>query len=112
MHHLHARQLQKPRAGKVRALANARRAVVELVRVGLQGCDQIADRFDARRGVRRDDVGNPDHVGDALQLLRLVGQVAEDAEGDRVRTGIADQDSLAVAFAADDFGRTDRAAAA
>ena len=49
--------------------------------------------------MRRHDVRNPDHVADRLQLVGLVGHVAEDAVGDRVRAGIADQDDVAVRLA-------------
>jgi hypothetical protein len=62
--------------------------------------------------MRRHDVRNPDQVADRLQLVGLVGHVAEDAVGDRVRTGIADQDNVAVRLATHDFGGTDGAAAA
>jgi hypothetical protein len=63
-------------------LPGAGRAIGELVRVGLEKGDQFRDRLDPGRGMRRDDIWNPDHIGDRLQLLRLVGQVAVDAEGD------------------------------
>jgi hypothetical protein len=53
--------------------------------------------------MRRDDIRSPDHVGHRLQLIRLVGQVAEDAVGDGVGAGIADQDGVAVALLPDDF---------
>ena len=62
--------------------------------------------------MRGNDVRDPDHVGDRLQLLRLVSQVLEDAIGDRVRAGIADQDGVPVALAAHDFGCADGAAGA
>ena len=112
MHHLQSGELQEPGAGEVRALADAGRAIGQLVRIGLEVGDQFRDRLDPGRGMRRDDVRDPDHVGDRLQLLRLVGQVPEDAVGDRVGAGIADQDGVAVALAAHDFGRADGAAAA
>jgi hypothetical protein len=62
--------------------------------------------------MRRDDVRDPDHVGHRLQLIRLVGEVSEDREGDRIRAGIADQDGLPIALLADDFRGPDRAATA
>ena len=112
MHHLQSRQLQEPGAGEVRALPDAGRAIGQLVRIGLDVGDQVRDRLDRHRGMRRDDVRNPDHVGDRLQLVGLVGQVAEDAVGDGVGAGIADQDGVSVALLAHDFRRADGAAAA
>ena len=49
-------ELQEPGAGEVRALADAGRGVVQLVRIGLEVGDQFGDRLDAGRGMRRDDV--------------------------------------------------------
>ena len=62
--------------------------------------------------MRRDDIRNPYQIADRLQLIRLVGQVAEDGVGDRVGTGIADQDGVAIALVANDFDGPDGAAAA
>ena len=80
MRHLQSGELQEPGAGEVRALADAGRAIGQLVRIGLEVGDQFRDRLDPGRGMRRDDVRDPDHVGDRLQLVRLVGQVLEDAD--------------------------------
>ncbi len=110
--HLQPGELQEPGAGEVRALADAGGGVAELVRIGLEEGDQLGDRLDAGLRMRRDDVRDPDHVGDRLELVRLVGEVLEDAVGDRVRAGIADQDGVAVRLGADHLGRADRAAAA
>ena len=96
MDHLQAGQLQEPGAGEVRALPDAGGGVGELVRIGLDIGDQFPDRLDAGRRMRRHDIRNPDQVGDRLQLVRLVGHVAEDAVGDRVGAGIADQDGVSV----------------
>ena len=112
MHHLQAGELQEPGAGEVRALPDAGGAVGQLVRIGLDVGDQFSDRLDARGGMRRHDVRNPDHVADRLQLVGLVGHVAEDAVGDRVRTGIADQDDVAVRLPPHGLGSADGAAAA
>ena len=98
MHHLQPGELQEPRAGEVRALPDARGAIGELVRIGLDVGDQFRDRFDPGRGMGGNDVRDPDHVADRLQLLGLVIQVLEDAVGDRVRAGIADQDGVPVAL--------------
>src|SRR3982074_1230976 len=62
--------------------------------------------------MRRYDVGNPDHVADRLQLVGLVGEIAEDAVGDGVRAGIADQDGMSVALLARDLSGADGAAGA
>ena len=98
--------------GEVRALPDAGRAIGQLVRIGLDVGDQLGDRLDPVRRMRRDDVRNPDQVADRLQLVRLVVHVAEDAVGDRVGAGIADQDGVPVALLAHDFRRADGAAAA
>ena len=105
-------QLQQPGHGEVRALPDAGGTVGQLVRIGLDVGHHVGDRLDRHRGVRRDDVGNPDQVGDRLQLVGLVGHVPEDAVGDGVGAGIADQDGVPVALLADDFGGADGAAAA
>lgn len=47
-----------------------------------------------------------------MQLVRLIEKIAEDAEGNGVGAGIADQDGMAVALLADHFDGTDGAAAA
>ncbi len=103
MHHLQSRELKQPGHGEVRALSDAGRTIGQLVRIGLDVGNQLGDRFDRHRRMRRDDVGNPDQVADGLQLIRLVSQVAEDAKRDGVRAGIADQDSVPVAFLARDL---------
>ena len=112
MHHLQPGQLQEPGPGEVRALPDAGRAIGELVRIGLDIGDQVRDRLDRHRRMRRYDVRNPDQVGNRLQLFRLVGHVAEDAVGDRVGARIADEDGVSVSLAAHGFGGADRAAPA
>ncbi len=112
MHHLQSRQLQQPGHGEVRALPDAGGAIGQLVRIGLDVGDHLGDRLDRHRGMRRDDVGDPDQVGDRLQLIGLVVQVAVDAVGDGVGAGIADQDGVAVALLARHFGGADGAAGA
>ena len=112
MDHLQSRQLQEPGAGEVGALPDAGGAVGQLVRIGLDIGDEVADRLDRHRRMGRYDVRNPDQVGDRLQLIRLVGHVAENAVGDGVGAGIADQDGVPVALLAHDLRRADGAAAA
>ena len=112
MHHLQSRELQQPGHREVRALPDAGRAIGQLVRIGLDVGDHLGDRLDRHRRMRRDDIRNPDQVADRLQLIGLVLHVAEDAVGDRVGAGIADQDGVPVALLAHHLGGADGAAAA
>ena len=98
--------------GEVRALPDAGRAIGQLVRIGLDVGDHLGDRLDRHRRMRRDDVRNPDQVADRLQLVGLVLHVPEDAVGDRIGAGIADQDGVPVGLLAHHFRRADGAAAA
>ena len=93
--------------------ADARRRVVDLVRIGLRLGDQFLDGLHAERRMHHQHVREPRHQGDRRErLFRVERQAGVEILIDDMRPGRRQQQRVAVRLARNKRGRADVAAGA
>ncbi len=97
MRHLDARLAIEQLGQEMIGGANACRAVVELAGLALGERDKLGHRLHAERGIDHEDVGIGGGHADRREILfGIVGQLWIDARIDRDRSGLAEQQGVAV----------------